>query len=64
LVELDPFTVDADEDVGHLLFIDGRGNLESGEGVFLQVKETVKTRYGNDSRENGPHLAFISVTTA
>jgi hypothetical protein len=42
LVELDPLTVDPDEDVGHLLFIDRRGNLQGDEGVLVQVEEAVE----------------------
>ncbi|MGA7948609.1 MAG: hypothetical protein WCA45_00395 [Thiobacillaceae bacterium] len=42
LVELDPFAVDTDEDVGHLLLVNRWGDLQSGEGVFLQVEQAIE----------------------
>jgi hypothetical protein len=42
LVELHPLAVDPHEDVGHLLLVDRRRDLQGGERVFLEVEQSVE----------------------
>lgn len=42
LIQTNTFTVDADEYVGHLFFIHRGRNLQSSEGIFLQVDKPVQ----------------------